>query len=132
MPILRLAALCSALFAPTLARAETPVLLSIEVGSDQMEVAAPQITMVEVRTDQRGPVVYVQLDPSLQSQLSDLTASHVGQVLTLRVCGVEVEEGMLNERLTKAAIAITAISPATAHHLAAVLKSKDCRNAPSS
>ena len=67
-----------------------------------------------------------------QPSLSDLSAVHIGDLVILKVCGVEVEQGLLRERLTSAAIAITAITAQTARHLAAVLAAKDCRNAPSS
>ena len=113
------------------ARAEPP-LLSIKIGLDHLDVTAAQITSVAERNDLRGPIVFVQLDPSLQTQLSDLSAIHIGDIVILKICGIEVEEGLLRERLTSAAIAITAISETTARHLAAVLAAKDCRNAPSS
>ena len=109
-----------------------PSLLSIEIGLDHLDVTAAQITTVAERNDLRGPIVFVQLDPSLQTPLSDLSAVHIGDLVILKVCGVEVEQGLLRERLTSAAIAITAISETTARHLAAVLAAKDCLNAPSS
>ena len=129
MTALRAALLTLGLACP--ARAD-PSLLSIEIGLDHLDVTAAQITTVAERNDLRGPIVFVQLDPSLQTPLSDLSAVHIGDLVILKVCGAEVEQGLLREQLTSAAIAITAISETTARHLAAVLAAKDCRNAPSS
>ena len=129
MTALRAALLTLGLACP--ARAEPP-LLSIKIGLDHLDVTAAQITSVAERSDLRGPIVFVQLNPSLQTPLSDLSAVHIGDLVVLRVCGDVVEQGLLRERLTSAAIAITAITAQTARHLAAVLAAKDCRNAPSS
>lgn len=106
--------------------------LRIVAGADALEAASDQILSVALRHDMGGPVVVVTLEPGLADALATLTGAHVGEEVAILVCGREVNHPHLWAPIPDGVFAISGSDLPTARHLAAVLRAKDCQDAPAS
>lgn len=118
-------ALC---LAGTAVMADDDPMISFGFGEDVMEVAPDQV--LTLQTGQIGDLSYlsITLSADLREALATLSAAHVYEMGTVRVCGSVVSEPLLTEPLTEAVIVITDPDSADILHLAEVLHARDCQD----
>lgn len=114
------------------ALAQAPAILSIEFGSDRMDVAPAQILTVELQNDYGVPYVLVTLDGALRGEITTLTQAHVGQTGRIRVCGQVVSEPTLQSAILAPAFVISTDDITELRKLAAILQAKTCTQDASS
>jgi hypothetical protein len=77
-----------------------------------------------------GPTLLVELHPSFDSAIADLTKDRAGQRLIISVCDRVVMEPLLSEPLTEAALVLTANDPQFLAGVEDSLRSATCDGVP--
>lgn len=77
-----------------------------------------------------APALLVELHPSFDSAIADLTQDRAGQRLIISVCDRVVMEPLLNEPLPAAALVLTAHDPQFLAEVESSLRSATCEGVP--
>lgn len=119
----------------TPALAEPAAILRIEAAlaapglAPGIDAGAKDIIKIE-RIPGNGPTLLIELDPSFDAALSDLTKDRAGQRLIISVCDRVVMEPLLGEPLTEATLVLTAYDPEFLAGVEDSLRSATCDGVP--
>jgi hypothetical protein len=107
------------------AHAETP-LIAFAFGEDALQAGPEQVLRAEAVVDEFGaPGLHVKLVPELDAETARLTAAHVGEQGSFRICGRAVTEPILRTPLERAEFVLSA-SADEVRRLEALLKAGNC------
>ncbi len=107
------------------AHAETP-LIAFAFGEDALQAGPEHVLRAEAVVDEfNGPGLHVKLVPEMDTEIARLTAGHVGEQGSFRICGRVVTEPILRTPLERAEFVLSA-SADQVRQLEALLKAGNC------
>jgi hypothetical protein len=78
--------------------------LSLEAGSDRLDIPPSAISAMEISESGGITDVFLRLMPGASDALADLTEAAIGQTMTLRVCGTPLMAPVVQERIDSGTI----------------------------
>lgn len=113
-------------------RAEEPQ-ISLVFGPDRLSALGEDILSLR-RIDEKGQgsALVIQLAPSFDAQMRDLTSAHVGETGALLICGLTVLEPRIYSPIPEATFVISDTDPRRIDRLESLLAGRTCDPAPGS
>jgi preprotein translocase subunit SecD len=108
-----------------------PALISFEVADQTIQASPDDIELAELTLDPTGrQALSLRLHPSFDARFAAVTEKHIGEAMTLRICGQAIVTPVLMSQLLTAEFLVTTASDEGAIRLHKLLKAKSCPDLP--